>query len=900
MANPYLVLWCDPTKNKLYSGWQQNTEALVPVLKQGDNVGVELHWVTRPVFGAIMDEVQFPPSCSVTLGLGRLDAVPKDGTFTITYNGDTTPDLGYDTTAAELDTALNNLASITAEGGVSVTKTGSDFRIVWNDRVNYTNTFTCNVDALSPTSESQFVYVKDGSAYANRIVLFKIKQSVIAGTTSFTASPPPEITVVNLFSNVWRITAYPTPKDGVFTLTFGGGISPAKVSSIISLADSSGDIQENLNALDIGTFEVVTAGPYVWDITVPPAATVITAQNGLVGFSSLYGVLNMNTAEVEEFLSGASEDTAILEVQVDMGGEIQTLIQTNVTVINDLIQNSSFDVVDLGQVMPVDSVVRYDTSQSLTSAEQLQARQNIDAVGQSEISAFNTDIATLEGQMIVVQGDITSIESNFDQALLTTSDVQFNSVTVGTNTVIIDGTSISVSDNTDTLLIEPTGITFPDSTTQTSAFSDTLYLSKNGNLSGLADVSVSRTNLGLGTMAVAAASDYLSKAGNLSGLASASTARTNLGLGTMSVETATNYLAKADNLSGLTNTLTARSNIGLGSSDDVSFNKVVVGTTINGVSVENSRINITHVGGYIMFPDGIGQYVAGPSKPNNTTYPFVPAWSVSGQQWIGEPSNGQLWLDQGASYQAKYGSYDGVYGSGAIAITEDTWTTSMELNARGLKFPDGTTQTTASSSAVAYKDICVPTSSWTQTISGSASVWNDVYSKYASGNPNNGSSHLARAVGGIKYANIKFYFTLSANVTNVSGNYAHFGLAPNGTGGDFPFAGIYVGIENDLLGTPTYGTWLLYNNGSATGAGNTYVLLPSMYSGLNTAVDFAIKIVGSELWLYANGTEVAHVTDFVAETDGNGYWSVAAYCGLSGTSNMYMSNLFHAIDITPV
>ncbi|MGE3757195.1 MAG: beta strand repeat-containing protein, partial [Pseudobdellovibrionaceae bacterium] len=75
-----------------------------------------------------------------------------------------------------------------------------------------------------------------------------------------------------------------------------------------------------------------------------------------------------------------------------------------------------------------------------------------------------------------------------------------------------------------------------------SAETATDYLSKAGNLSGLANAGTARTNLGLGTMATATAADYLDKAGNLSGLANAGTARTNLGLGTMAVETASNYV----------------------------------------------------------------------------------------------------------------------------------------------------------------------------------------------------------------------------------------------------------------------------------------------------------------------------------------------------------------------
>lgn len=55
------------------------------------------------------------------------------------------------------------------------------------------------------------------------------------------------------------------------------------------------------------------------------------------------------------------------------------------------------------------------------------------------------------------------------------------------------------------------------------------------NLSDLTSASSARTNLGLGTMATATATDYLTKAGNLTGLADLPTARTNLGLGTAAV-----------------------------------------------------------------------------------------------------------------------------------------------------------------------------------------------------------------------------------------------------------------------------------------------------------------------------------------------------------------------------
>ena len=423
MPSPALILWADSTRNTLASGWQSNLDASAITLRQGDTLGVELHWVRRTSnLNSVMEEVAWPVSANITLAIGKLDEQPDSGTFAFEYDGDETTALPYNATATQIQTALNALPSIASEGGVAVTQTATSYRILWNTAGVPAGTLAIASNDLTPTSSIGIATARAGSLTARQLTQIHIKQAPVAVCTSWVTQDAPTATITQVKApaysgdyRIWRLKISPEPKGGTFRIsktinsvtTFTAPLLALPTSN--QIADALG---LTVNAVGNNEFEIMQT-QVTGEATVNVTA-LATDDDGMIAYESKYGVLNLNTLDLELMLGGATSATAYLEVEVEVSGTRETLVQRTVTIINDLIDTDSYTLTTWGEVIPADSVVRYDTSQALTTPQKTQARTNIGALGSSDLSAYSTKDTELEGRLGLIE---TAFTANIQAAL---------------------------------------------------------------------------------------------------------------------------------------------------------------------------------------------------------------------------------------------------------------------------------------------------------------------------------------------------------------------------------------------------------------------------------------------------------------------------------------------------
>jgi hypothetical protein len=425
MALPAITLWADSVRGAFVADWQSNETLDALKLKQGDTLGVELHWVKKASLtnGSFMEEVIWPASANITLAIGLLDNEPKSGNFTLSYAGVATPTIPYDATATEMSVLLNALPGIIADGGVAVTKISTTYKIDWNNIGATSGTLATSANNLVPTCSIGLGVATMGTVSTRHSIQMHIKQSPVAVCTSWVSPVATTVVITQTHApaydgdyRVWRMVITPAPKEGTFrlggTMAPNGDVkwsAPINVNSLnaTSIRDAIGITVTEISANE---FEIrqqqYTAGYIITDgVTIYNVLAIQADGAGLIGFSTKYGSLSLNTLDTELLLSGKTSADAYIEVEVEAGGNRQTLVQQTCTIVNDLIDTDSYTLVEWGDVIPADSVVRYDTSQALTTPQQTQARANINAIS-------GADIASLQSSDVAIDIRVTNLEIN--------------------------------------------------------------------------------------------------------------------------------------------------------------------------------------------------------------------------------------------------------------------------------------------------------------------------------------------------------------------------------------------------------------------------------------------------------------------------------------------------------
>ena len=399
-----LDLYFDIQKRKLVNGPQDGGTFSFPPFYQGDTVTLSLHGLTPnpdPTGLAVYVESAIA-FIGIKAGIGPgADTVAQAGTFKFRLVGqiETTPALPFDVSQAAALAALNDLASVQAVSalGVKLDAVKPDainfFLIRWVDPA-ITARFEIVENRLEPFSlVRETIYALPGG----QVQLLKATVAPLAFTDQFQYQPLDPITadVVRPGSsaqNCIQEILCPAQSGGSVSFTFAGlttAIIPA--ASLNTSRDGSSLIATALNNLNpdgTARFSVTqqTTGQYYVESIGPLALTDFPELGvNLIGHSASdvpVGTLPLTAPALEMALHGQASIKQFFELEITSTKGVVTLVQTPVTIYNDMIDAAMSLAVPPGWLVPSDpSYPPYDPQGATILAARAYVTQVGSAVG---------------------------------------------------------------------------------------------------------------------------------------------------------------------------------------------------------------------------------------------------------------------------------------------------------------------------------------------------------------------------------------------------------------------------------------------------------------------------------------------------------------------------------------
>jgi hypothetical protein len=469
-----LKLFIDPKLGLAFGNFAGSSQITKPSFTLGDTAGIEIYLVeSTQVSSYPRQELPFPVSPGIKVAVGAIDESPAAGTWLMSYGGNTTSALPYNATAAQLQAALNALASITAAGGVTVSKIGDNYNIAFNTAGVRTE-LTTDGASLIPLSTAVVATLQAGTVSKPQISLVHLQRTVAGLATTFTQTSASQITIESLGAwdgskATFRLSISPDPKGGSFTIGFDALTGDDVSTSAIQVGASAQDVQNALNIKALVDKVTVTqVGAYAYDITVAtqPGTAGLTANDaGLLSFNGYVGDLSLNTAEAISLLDGAESVETTLEVEITSDTKTLTLLQIPCTLKNA--------VIDVGSVQPL--VLDTYLSQTTADGRYLRQSNNLSDLGSTSTARTNLGVystsqvdtalalkANLADPIFSGKIQTPTIKNILNSDLVIDS---YNDTGAGTHYLH----KFTPFDGKFVLATNGGGLTFPDGTTQTTA-----------------------------------------------------------------------------------------------------------------------------------------------------------------------------------------------------------------------------------------------------------------------------------------------------------------------------------------------------------------------------------------------------------------------------------------------
>jgi len=429
MAITTLKLWMAPESNRLLSGPSSFSPAQNPVFYEGNTARIELHILAGAGVGKVPYEVAFPAGASIKLAVGQVNAFPTSGTWQLMVDDVETADMPFNATPAQVQAALNALATVQAAGGVTSALNGDGYTVTWNTYGTKPD-IGIGSDTLVPSSYESISLVQQGTADNRKVIYIELRQAPVALGVEWDPLPTPvmtveEVTAWNGTTKTWRFNIEPAPKAGSYNLTVAGASTKSYTLSYAATADNI----TTAISKDFAGAKAYKTGETQFDIVFNEDVTLTADGNGLIGYLGFIGNVNFSTAEIHQFIGGLASRQTTLEVAIEAGGIPQTLIQVPCVVSSDVISNGVLQPLPLGTAMSEQVAnarfVRRDADQSPDVPTKNQIWGNLGLTGNDGhdvVSALSSSVAPSGANPFVTFGDISGLGASWGNITGTLSD----------------------------------------------------------------------------------------------------------------------------------------------------------------------------------------------------------------------------------------------------------------------------------------------------------------------------------------------------------------------------------------------------------------------------------------------------------------------------------------------